>query len=58
MGLNQLLHRHQISLMRADTAASPEARHSHRDLALRYARRIEAEGRRDRGDRAPLVPLS
>ncbi len=40
MDLNQLLYRHQISLMRADAAASPEARRSHLGLADGYADRI------------------
>ena len=42
MDLNHLLHRHQISLMRADAATSPEARFSHRGLARGYAARILA----------------
>jgi hypothetical protein len=42
MDLNQLLYRQQVSLMRADAAASPEARHSHRGLARGYAERIRA----------------
>lgn len=40
MALNYLLHRHQISLMRARSAASPEGRIVHRKLALLYAERI------------------
>lgn len=44
MDLNYLLHRHQVSLMRADSAASPEARHAHRGLARTYAALI-AESR-------------
>lgn len=42
MDLNYLLYRHQISLMRADDAASPEARHAHQGLARGYAERISA----------------
>lgn len=42
MDLNHLLHRHQISLMRADAAATLEARYSHRGLAKGYADRIRA----------------
>lgn len=42
MDLNYLLSRHQISLMRADTAAGPEARYAHRNLAKGYAQRIRA----------------
>ncbi|MFS2111444.1 hypothetical protein ACCC88_17270 [Sphingomonas sp. Sphisp140] len=40
MDLNYLLHRHQISLMRASAAASVEARHAHEGLARGYAKRI------------------
>lgn len=40
MDLNYLLSRHQISLVRADAAASPEARYAHRNLAKGYAERI------------------
>jgi len=42
MDLNYLLYRHQISLMRADSAASMEARHAHNGLARGYASRIAA----------------
>lgn len=38
--LNYLLGRHQRSLISASTAASPEARHSHRGLVSGYADRI------------------
>lgn len=58
MGLNDLLHRHQVSLMMADAARSLEARLSHRGLAAGYARRIEALSRPLRGDARPLVPLA
>lgn len=40
MALNYLLHRHQVSLMKADAAASPQARATHRGLASGYAERI------------------
>jgi len=40
MDLNYLLARHQVSLMRADTAACSGARHSHQGLARGYAERI------------------
>ena len=40
MGLNQLLYRHQISLMRADAAACTSSRRSHEGLAAGYAARI------------------
>lgn len=42
MNLNYLLSRHQVSLMRAETAASAEARHVHRNLARLYADEIRA----------------
>jgi hypothetical protein len=41
LDLNYLLHRHQVSLMRADTALCAEARHSHLGLAREYAVRIK-----------------
>lgn len=41
MDLNYLLSRHQISLMRADSAASPEAQCAHRAMARGYANRID-----------------
>jgi len=40
--LNYLYHRQQVSLMRANAAASPDARYVHRDLACRYAQLIDA----------------
>lgn len=40
MDLNYLLHRHQVALMRADRAASPEAACSHAGMARGYERRI------------------
>ena len=40
MDLNQLLYRHQVSLMRADAASCTEARLAHRGLARGYADRI------------------
>lgn len=58
MGLNDLLYRHQVSLMMADAAASREARHSHLALARAYARRIADWGAPRRGDAAPLVSLA
>ncbi len=54
MDLNELLDRHQVSLMRAATAACGPSRASHRALAAGYARRIDGM-RRDSGARtAPL----
>lgn len=52
MDLNYLLARHQTSLMRADAAASPEARYAHRNLAKGYADRIR-KLRDDLGADAP-----
>ena len=40
MDLNYLLHRHQVALMRAATAASPEAAYSHDGMARCYERKI------------------
>ncbi len=40
MDLNQLLHRHQISLMCAQGAACTEARLAHEGLAALYAERV------------------
>jgi len=48
MDLNYLLHRHQVSLIRADYAACEPARVAHRELASLYAREIAREKRRSR----------
>ena len=48
MDLNQLLHRHQVSLMRADDATSPEERRAHEQFALDLAATIHS-ARNDRG---------
>ena len=40
MDLNYLLFRQQVALMRAETAAGPEARMAHAALARGYADRI------------------
>ncbi|MBO9712836.1 hypothetical protein [Sphingomonas sp.] len=40
MDLNYLYSRHQVSLMLAKRAASPEARWAHRAMARAYAQRI------------------
>ena len=58
MGLNYLLHRHQVSLMRAEAASCISARSSHRALAFGYARQIEQMVQPDRHASMPLVPLS
>lgn len=58
MGLNYLLHRHQVALMMADAAASVEARLCHRQLARGYARRIETMTQVARGNATPLVPVA
>lgn len=42
MDLNQLLHRHQVSLACAKAASCPEARVAHEGLAKAYAVRLEA----------------
>ena len=41
MDLNQLLHRHQISLMQLDRAESAEERRAHRQFASDYAEKIQ-----------------
>lgn len=51
MALNYLLHRHQLSVMRAAAGRSPEARAAHRGLADGYAGRIR-ELRAELGGRA------
>lgn len=58
MALNYLLHRHQVSLMRADAAACVSARSSHRALANGYARQIELLVQPARQASTPLVALS
>ena len=40
MDLNQLLLRHQVSLMQLDRAKSPEERRAHRQFAFDYAEKI------------------
>jgi chromosome condensin MukBEF ATPase and DNA-binding subunit MukB len=40
VALNYLLHRHQVSLVRAQSAATVESRIVHRKLAALYADRI------------------
>lgn len=42
MDLNYLFHRHQVSLMREDAAAGPEARLAHRGLVSGYAAQIRS----------------
>jgi hypothetical protein len=41
MDLNQLLHRHQLSLMKRDQAESPDERSAHNQFALDYAQKIQ-----------------
>ena len=41
MDLNQLLHRHQLSLMQRDQAESPDERRAHSQFALDYAKKIQ-----------------
>ena len=40
MDLNQLLHRHQVSLMQLDRAESPEERRAHSQFVSDYAEKI------------------
>jgi hypothetical protein len=42
LDLNDLLYRHQISLMRASSAASVEAKCAHVGLARGYGREVQA----------------
>ena len=50
MDFNYLYHRQQVSLMRANAAASPPARAAHEGLAELYARRI-VNGKAERQSR-------
>lgn len=54
MDLNELYRRHQMSVVRAASAISKEARSSHRGLASGYAARIAAM-QAYAGAPAPLV---
>jgi hypothetical protein len=40
--VNYLLHRHQVSLIRASAADSPESRAAHEGLARAYRDRVDA----------------
>ena len=53
MDLNQLLHRHQLSLMQLDRASSSEERRAHSQFACDYAEKIRA-ARDELGAPAPL----
>jgi len=44
MDINYLLHREQVSLAKANTAASSEARNAHRGLACGYAEQLRDGG--------------
>ena len=57
MNLNELFHRHQVSVMRAAAAASPEARLAHRGLAAGYAALI-ADLQRNLGVADPLPVMA
>lgn len=58
MDLNQLLHRHQLSLMQLDRASSPEERRAHSQFACDYADKIRM-ARNELGAPAPLrAPLN
>lgn len=54
MDLNELLHRHQVSLMCADAALCIEARIAHRGMASLYEDRIRTLQSRAASD-APLI---
>jgi hypothetical protein len=51
--LNQLLHRHQLSLMQLDRASNPEERLAHSQFACDYAEKIRM-ARDELGAPAPL----
>lgn len=55
MDLNYLFLRHQVSLARAGTASTPEARDAHRHFAALYAARI-GERQRALGGTFALAP--
>ena len=55
MDLNELLHRHQVSLMRADGASCLEARAAHMGLARGYAGRIEETRIAANASQLPMV---
>jgi hypothetical protein len=56
--LNQLLHCHQLSLMKVDRATSSEERRAHSQFAYDYAEKIRT-ARSERGAPAPLrAPLN
>lgn len=40
MDLNSLLHRHQLSLMKADVSLTPREQHAHDQFARDYAEQI------------------
>lgn len=58
MGLNRLLHDHQVALMRADAALCDAGTSDFRRQALGLARQIEAFVKPHRPARRPLVPTS
>lgn len=55
MDLDELLHRHQMSIMCAEAAACPEARVAHHGMAELYEDRIRAMRRTARGDASPAI---
>jgi hypothetical protein len=55
--LNQLLHRHQVSLMQIDRADSPQERRAHSQFASDYAEKIQIV-RDELGAPAPLSASS
>lgn len=55
MDINYFLHRHQVSLMRADGAACSASRAAHRSLARHYAQALESFVRPLREAQYPLL---
>ena len=59
MDINYLLHREQISLAKANTAMSPEARRAHSGLARGYGAKLREGGYPHRAPIAwPIAPPS
>jgi hypothetical protein len=57
LDLNHLLARHQVSLVNAEQAASPEARFAHASLTRGYASRI-AMLQADTGATSPMQSIA
>lgn len=56
MGLNYLLHRHQVSLMRAAAAPSIDVQRTHERFAKAYAAEIATHVAESGARTAPLTP--